>query len=116
MAYFAKLDELNIVQEVISVNNDVINNLPFPESEPIGVDFCHSLYGDEIVWKQTSYNATFRKNYANPGYTYDAVLDAFIAPQPGINWTLNVETGQWESPAIADPVPALLDGSPPEVI
>ena len=98
MANFAQLNENYIVTEVIVVNNETIDNLPFPESEPVGVAFCQSLYGSTTVWKQTSYNANFRKNYAGIGYTYDPVLDAFIAPQPYPSWLLNTTTCQWQAP------------------
>ena len=98
MASFAQLNESYLVTEVIVVNNETIDNLPFPESEPVGVAFCQSLYGSTTVWKQTSYNANFRKNYAGIGYTYDPVLDAFIAPQPYPSWLLNTTTCQWQAP------------------
>ena len=98
MANFAQLDKNYFVIEVIVVNNDTIDNLPFPESEPIGVTFLQSLFGATAVWKQTSYNANFRKNYAGAGYTYDPVLDAFIAPQPYPSWLLNTITCQWNAP------------------
>ena len=98
MAYFAQLDPSFVVTEVISVNNNTIDNLPFPESEPVGVAFLQSLFGSTTVWKQTSYNANFRKNYAGIGYTYDPVLDAFIAPKPYPSWLLNTATCQWQAP------------------
>ena len=98
MAHFAKLDENNVVQEVIVIANDAVNNLEFPESEPIGVDFCKLLYGADTVWKQTSYNASFRKHYAAIGMIYNAEIDAFTVPQPFSSWTLNVETGNWDAP------------------
>ena len=98
MANFAQLDGSYIVTEVIVVNNETINNMPFPESEPIGVAFLQSLFGSTTIWKQTSYNANFRKNYAGIGYTYDQVLDAFIAPQPYPSWLLNTTTCQWQAP------------------
>jgi hypothetical protein len=98
MANFAQLDENYFVIEVIVVNNDTIDNLPFPESEPIGVAFLQSLFGSTAVWKQTSYNASFRKNYAGIGFTYDPVLNAFIAPQPYPSWLLNTTTCQWNAP------------------
>ena len=98
MASFAQLNENSIVTDVIVVNNETIDNLPFPESEPVGVAFCQSLYGSTTVWKQTSYNANFRKNFAGLGYTYDPVLDAFIPPQPYPSWLLNTTTCQWEAP------------------
>jgi hypothetical protein len=98
MANFAQLDGSYLVTEVIVVNNETIDNLPFPESEPVGVAFLQSLFGSTTVWKQTSYNANFRKNYAGIGYTYDPVLDAFIAPQPYPSWVLNTTTCQWQAP------------------
>ena len=98
MANFAQLDGGYIVTEVVVVNNETINDLPFPESDPVGVAFLQSLFGSATVWKQTSYNANFRKNYAGIGYTYDPVLDAFIAPQPYPSWVLNTTTCQWQAP------------------
>jgi hypothetical protein len=47
---------------------------------------------------QTSYNATFRKNYASEGFTYDAQRDAFIPPKPFASWVLNEDTCRWNSP------------------
>jgi hypothetical protein len=98
MAYFAQLDDASIVLQVLSVNNDAIDNLPFPESEPVGVAFLQSIFGDAGVWKQTSYNRSFRKNYGTSGFTYDPVLDAFIAPQPDPACTLNTTTCKWVCP------------------
>lgn len=101
MAHFAQLDEHWYVTEVIVVNNDAINNLPFPESEPVGVAFCQSLFGADTLWAQTSYNASFRYNYAGVGYTYDPAAQpdgAFIPPKPYPSWLLNTNTYQWEPP------------------
>lgn len=98
MAYFAQLDDASIVLQVLAVNNDTIDNLPFPESEPIGVAFLESIFGDTTIWKQTSYNSNFRKNYAGAGYAYDPVLDAFISPKPYPSWLLNTDTCRWNAP------------------
>lgn len=98
MAHFAKLNESNIVEQVIVVHNNEVQNLPFPESEPLGIAFCKFLYGEDTIWKQTSYNATFRKNYAGIGYTYDETLDAFLRIPDFPSWILNQETCQWEAP------------------
>ena len=98
MAHFAQLDENSVVLQVIVVANAAIDDLPFPESEPVGVTFCQSLYGAATIWKQTSYNATFRVHYAGIGYTYDPVLDAFIPPKPYPSWLLNTTTCEWEPP------------------
>lgn len=102
MAHFAKLDQNNVVIEVNVVNNSDVQNLPFPESEQVGVDFLTTWSGGYANWKQTSYNANFRKNYAAIGYTYRAELDAFVPPQPYPSWLLNETTANWEAPT---PIP-----------
>jgi hypothetical protein len=98
MAHFAKLDDSNIVLEVNVLDNEVIDNLPFPESEPIGIEFLTEWSGGYTNWLQTSYNNNFRGNYAGIGSTYDPIRDAFIPPQPYPSWLLNETTCQWEPP------------------
>ena len=98
MAHFAQLDENSLVTNMIVVNNETINYLPFPESELVGVAFLQSLFGADTIWKQTSYNANFRKNYAGMGFTYDEARDAFIPPQPFPSWKLNETIANWETP------------------
>ena len=95
MAHFCKLEN-NVVTQVIVVSNQDILDENGQENEQKGIDFCSNLLGG--TWKQTSYNARIRKNYAGIGYTYDETLDAFIPPQPFASWTLNNETAQWEAP------------------
>lgn len=95
MAHFAKLDENNVVSQVIVVhNNELLDN--GTESEAKGIDFCQSLFGGN--WKQTSYNGSMRKNFAGIGYTYDQSKDAFIPPKPYNSWLLNETTCLWEAP------------------
>ena len=79
MAHFARVED-NIVREVIVINNEVLENKPFPESEPIGIAFCKSLDGADTEWLQTSYNSNFRGAYAGSGMIYDPVLDIFTYP------------------------------------
>ena len=98
MAHFAQMNGSNIVINVITIANDAVDNLPFPESEPIGISLCKSIYGQDTLWLQTSYNGNFRKNYAGKGYSYNPSLDAFVAPKPYPSWKLNPETAQWEPP------------------
>ena len=99
MAYFAKLGTGNIIETVISVNNSVITDANGVEQEQLGVEFLKTLYNEpNAIWKQTSYNKTFRKNYAGIGYQYDQTRDAFIAPKPFNSWILNEDTCRWEAP------------------
>lgn len=93
MSHFAKIDQNNIVTEVLVIEQDQINT---------------GMFGDARQWIKTSYNTRggvhlqggepLRKNYAGIGYTYDPVRDAFIAPQPYPSWTLNEETCLWVPP------------------
>jgi hypothetical protein len=98
VAHFAKLDDNNVVLEVNVVNNSDCGDLPFPESEPVGITFLTQWSGGYSNWKQTSYNANFRKNYAGIGFVYDKVLDAFIPPKTFPSWLFNTETCHWEAP------------------
>jgi hypothetical protein len=95
MAHFAELAENNIVLRVIVVHNNDCLDANGKENEAIGVAFCQKLLGGN--WKQTSYNANFRKHYAGIGYTYDAGRDAFIAPQPYPSWSLDADCN-WQAP------------------
>ena len=107
MAHFCRLDENNIVTQVIVVANEDTTDTNGVEVEEIGVAFCKKLLGAETNWKQTSYNNNFRVRYAGTGYSYNAELDAFIAPKPFESWTLVEETADWESPL--GPAPELTE-------
>jgi hypothetical protein len=80
MAHFAWIDDNNVVYQVSTVNNDDIGNLDFPESEPVGIAYLSSVYGETLNWKQCSYNANFRAFYPGIGWTYDLVIDEFVPP------------------------------------
>ena len=58
MSHFAKIDKDNIVTEIVVTEQDFINS---------------GKVGDSFLWVQTSYNNSFRKQYAGIGYTYDKV-------------------------------------------
>ena len=96
MAHFAELDSNNIVLRVIVVDNKDTSIPDGTEVESIGAAHCQKLYGGN--WKQTSYNATFRKNYAGVGFKYYADSNLFAAPQPYASWTLNTTSGGWDAP------------------
>jgi hypothetical protein len=106
MAYYAVLDENNIVINMKSAGDENDWNGEVEWEKETGQ-----------VHKRTSYNTrggihynpetnepsadqskAFRKNYAGLGYTYDESRDAFISPQPYPSWILNEETCRWDSP------------------
>jgi hypothetical protein len=91
MAHYAFLDDNNVVTEVITGVN---------ETELIeGLD-TETWYGNfrGQVCKRTSYNGNIRKNYAGIGFTYDAVKDAFIAPEPDNAIGFDEDTCRWIVP------------------
>jgi hypothetical protein len=127
MAYFAKLDENNIVLGVHKVANAVLLDENNNEIEQKGIDLLTQLH-NYSNWKQTSYNTVrnthyetdgitpsadqskaLRANFASIGYTYDSINDVFIAPQPYPSWTLNNSTWTWEAP-IAKPTGVYIVG------
>jgi hypothetical protein len=95
MAHFAKIENGIVTQVVVIANADTADAHDV-EKEYIGVGFCEQLFGGN--WVQTSYNGTFRKNYAGIGFTYDSQRNAFIAPQPYPSWTLVEDICQWVPP------------------
>lgn len=104
MAHFAKLDENGAVLEVLVLENSESGGGDVLDEE-IGIE---SLYksGFTGIFKQTSYNGKFRKNYAVVGGIYDPVRDAFIGKQDFPSWILNMETLRWEAP-----IPHPMDGN-----
>ena len=83
MSHFAKINNSNIVTDIIVAEQDFINS---------------GAIGDSFLWVQTSYSGSFRKNYATVGGTYDKSKDAFIEPKPFASWTLSESTCQWTAP------------------
>ena len=98
MAHFAQLNlETNIVQQVLVVDNaDCVNPATGLEEEATGVQFLQQIFGG--YYKQTSYNSTFRKNYAGIGDVYDTVRDAFISTKPFNSWVLDESVCRWQAP------------------
>ena len=108
MAYFAELDQNNIVLRVVAIKDEDCLDSNGNEQEQLGINRCLELFQGGI-WKQTSYNTLknahangktpFRKNYAGIGFIYDAQKDAFIAPQPdGEGWIFDEEIFWWKNP------------------
>ena len=110
MAHFAELkiktdptgftsDTHQVVERVVVVGNDVATS-----DGPLGVNDMH-VDGEQWcidffkggIWKQTSYNGSFRKSYAGPGMVYDQSKDKFLSPQPHASWTLD-ENDDWQAP------------------
>jgi len=80
MAHYALVNNGEVVN-VVTIANGAINNLPFPESEPVGVAFIATLPELAVqvgTWWECSYNNNFRGCYPGMGYGFDGVN--FIPP------------------------------------
>jgi hypothetical protein len=91
VAHYAFLDNNNMVTEVIVGidENQLIEGLN-PET------WYGNFRGQKCV--RTSYNGSFRKNYAGVGMIYKEDIDAFITPKPFESWILDEESGNWNAP------------------
>jgi hypothetical protein len=138
MAHFAKLDENNVVLEIIVIDNNDILDENGNESEEKGRAFCEFLTG-HARWKRTSYNTrggvyydpttnlphadqtkAYRLNYAAPGMTYNEALRGFVQTFPSVDLVyphkqFNPTTGLYERKMPNIPLPDLqLDTYPLE--
>jgi hypothetical protein len=68
MAYFAKVNEENLVEKVAAIPDEF-------EADP--TNYINEWFG-EGNWIQTSFTGRIRGVFARPGYTYDPVNDVFI--------------------------------------
>jgi len=76
-----------------------------------GINFLTNLTG-WAIWKQTSYNHNFRKQYAGIGMVYDPVKDKFLNAQPHASWSLD-SNDDWKAPITYPTVTD--DGADPSV-
>jgi hypothetical protein len=83
VGHFALVTD-GIVRDVVVIDNLNLDDLPFPESEPIGRAFIATLpdlAAQSGEWLECSYNNNFRGVYPGLGFTYDPVLDVFVSPE-----------------------------------
>ena len=83
MAYFAKIDENNIVVQVIVADQAFIDS---------------GAVGDPASWIETKKDGSIRGRYAGKGKVYDPSVDKFKPPKPYESWTYNETEDQWEAP------------------
>ena len=110
MAHFAELkamtdptgftsDSHQVVHRVVVVGNDIstaAGDLGNNDMHVDGENWCVNFFKGGI-WKQTSYNHNFRKQYCGKGYVYDPLKDKFLAPQPYQSWSLD-GNDDWQAP------------------
>jgi len=115
MAHWAKIDENNIVENVVVTKNS---------DDDEGAYFVNNVLGGS--WVKTSINTiggvhysdvldddgnrtpsldqskSLRFNYAGIGFSYDPVAGAFVPPKPYESWLLDDSTYLWVAP-VAQP-------------
>ena len=110
MAHFARLESktdptgftsdthLVVVRVHVVGNDNPANGTTIGDNDMHvdGEEFCKKFYKGGI-WKQTSYNHNFRKQYCGRGYVYDPVKDIFLQPQPYASWALD-GNDDWQAP------------------
>lgn len=117
MAHFAKLDDNNLVTDIVFVDNTITadvyidgdddNKEKSIEKEQRGIDYLKDIFGNDTIWKQCSFNTwknkhklggtPLRYNMPEIGYTYDSLRDGFIPPKPGSDYILIEKKLQWTS-------------------
>jgi hypothetical protein len=137
MAHYAKLDDNNIVIDVIVIaNNDCLDENGNECEEP-GRRLCEALTG-HAKWKKTSFNTqkgvhynsntgepsedqskSYRLNFAQEGMRYDEYLDGFVTNETISRklfprMIINPRTGWWAlpKPPVAVPEDLQLDQYP----
>ena len=118
MAYYAFINEENIVVEVITGKNE-------DEATPEGFSNWEEYYETKregLTCKRTSFNTydnvyidpltmetgddqskAFRGNFAGIGYIWDEVNQIFFQPKPFASWVKNITKARWESPIGNEP-------------
>lgn len=96
MAHFARVNEENIVEQVLVVPDD---------QEYRGEEFLAIDLGLGGRWIQTSITNRIRKVFAVPGSQYLPEIDAFKSPKPESNpsFIFDEETWAW-IPPVAPPI------------
>lgn len=85
MTEYAKIGKDGTVETVIVIEPEML---------------ATGRWGDPSEWVLN--DAAKRSNPAGIGYTYDKSRDAFIAPKPSADATLDEETAQWIVPEKAE--------------
>jgi hypothetical protein len=103
MAHFAELESKTdptgftsdthlVVKRVVVVANDVVDS----DEHVSGEQWCMGFFGGGL-WKQTSYNHNFRKQYAGKDMTYNTSKNKFLSVQPFASWALD-GSDDWKAP------------------
>ena len=101
MQFFGKINEANIVLNVLSLGDAKLLDNNGVKQESIGQAYLESVTGwpaNQWIWANG-----VRKNPMGVGSEWDSANQIFWAAQPYSNWTKDIATGEWISAAGAVP-------------
>jgi hypothetical protein len=103
MAHYALINNNNIVEQVITGVDENVIQTDLDGTVVGGSSEAWENFYSSLPWfaglycKRTSYNNNMRKQFAGIGFTYDAVNDVFLKPQPYASWSLD-NNFDWQPP------------------
>ena len=95
LTFFALIDDNNIVVNTLVISQENVNTGLWGDPSKM-IQYTNYTRGG--VYLGTDGVTPLRYNTAGIGYTYDPVLDAFIASKPFPSWLLNTNTCEWKAP------------------
>ena len=95
LTFFALIDDNNIVVNTLVISQENVNTGLWGDPSKM-IQYTNYTRGG--VYFGTDEVTPLRFNTAGIGYTYDSVLDAFIASKPFPSWLLDTNTCQWQAP------------------
>jgi len=101
MSHFAKLDENNLVTEIISIDESLCLDADGSYDEAVGVGYCKKNISSGN-WLACHKDGT-RAQMPSVGYSYSSSDDLFVTPKPHSSWVLDSSKTSWTSP-ITKPV------------
>lgn len=102
MGHYAKINEENIVENVIVASLEYIHTLPdsasYIKTSYNTKDGVHYVPNTNFTEVSEDQSKSLRKNMAIPGGVYDSERDCFRVQQPFDDWILDENTCQWQPP------------------
>ena len=87
MAYFARINSDNIVEDVFVIADEALLDESGNVIDKLGIDMCRYL---------SNHNGWIKTDYAYKGYYYNPESNVFVSPKPYNSWLLIND--KWEAP------------------
>ena len=94
--YFAKLDENNLVSQVVALSEDQCHDADGNCDEIIGLSHCKKTISSG-TWIRCYQDGT-RGQMPSVGYSYSSSDDVFVTSKPHSSWVLDTSKTNWTAP------------------